>query len=186
MPTRNNGRGRQTRNHQPGSANPLLFLLCAQTICNFKLILVIYSWQKSRIHNQPMANMRIYFFSDAGWEQRLQTEANQLIELFHLLAADTPTSDLVLAVYFLRHSTWSGGVAFAHDWLTPAKFISQRGRWNFTQFFYAALGFSPPIQTDSAAIRSQKQPLSNVPDRHLWLEVALSIVQRPYRVSVCP
>lgn len=90
-----------------------------------------------------MANMRIYFFSDAGWEQRLQTKANQLIELFHLLAADTPTSDLVLAVYFLRHSTWSGGVAFAHDWLTPAKFVSQRGRWNFTQRFILPSDLAP-------------------------------------------
>lgn len=87
--------------------------------------------------------MKIYFFSDTSWEHRLQTKASQLEELLQQLAADTPTSDLVLASYFIHHSSWNGGVAFARDWLTPAKFVSHRGRWKFTRSFELPADLSP-------------------------------------------
>ncbi|MDZ7265505.1 MAG: hypothetical protein ONB16_13040, partial [candidate division KSB1 bacterium] len=105
--------------------------------------------------------MKIYFFSDTGWEQRLQTNANRLVEMFQQLAAGTPTSDLVVAIYLLHHSTWNGGVAFARDWLTPTKFISQRGRWKFTRSFELPSDLAPRFKLIRLqfGLKNSKYPL---------------------------
>jgi len=53
----------------------------------------------------------------------------------HQIADGTDTSQLVIASYFCGSSDWSGGIAYARDWLTPQQFISPRGRWKLTQKF---------------------------------------------------
>jgi hypothetical protein len=79
--------------------------------------------------------MKIYYFSDTNWEQRLESKQSGLADLFYQISDEIQTVDLVVVNYFLRHCVWNGGVAFARNWVSPNKFVSHRGRWKFTNRF---------------------------------------------------
>lgn len=104
-------------------------------VCNYPIFL-LFSYEISRQKNQPQnAGMKIYYFSDTNWQQRLNLVQSELTDIFDLISDDTDTSDLVVSNYFLSKYSWSGGIAFARNWLSASQFISSRGRWKFTRGF---------------------------------------------------
>ncbi len=79
--------------------------------------------------------MQIYYFSDTDWQRRLRLNESDLTDLFDRISDGTDTSDLVLSNYILSRYSWSGGIAYARNWLTADKFVTRHGRWKFTSLF---------------------------------------------------
>ncbi len=73
--------------------------------------------------------MQIYFFVQRGNWLRCGTSAEELQELLENIAAETDTTDLVVAVHLVRRSGWSGGTAYVRQWCHPAAFYAIRGKW---------------------------------------------------------
>ena len=113
--------------------------------------------------------MEIYYFSDTNWEQKLRTAKSDLNSLFQKIADGTNANDLVLVNYFLSRSSWSGGVAFARNWLSSNQFISHRGRWSFTKKFQlpADLPENFKLIRLHFGVKNLNYPLSQV-DRYGW------------------
>ena len=79
--------------------------------------------------------MKIYFFSDAPWNEKLHGSAKNMTDTIARVAAGTNTEGLVVAVYLMGQKMGSSGVAYVSNWLTPENFISRRGRWKITTKF---------------------------------------------------
>lgn len=113
--------------------------------------------------------MKIYYFSDTNWQQRLALDEPVLKEQFYQIADGSKTADLIVANYLLQQNSWSGGIAFARDWLTPRQFISQRGRWKFTQKFGVPLDLPDAYKLIRLhfGIKNLAYPLRQI-DRYGW------------------
>ncbi len=113
--------------------------------------------------------MKIYYFSDTDWKQRLTFDESELKQLFDQIADGSNTHDLILANYWLSKNSWSGGIAFAREWRAPSQFISHRGRWKFTQKFEipADLPNSFKLIRLQFGIKGLKYPLCQI-DRYGW------------------
>lgn len=113
--------------------------------------------------------MNIYYFSDTDWKRRLNFDESKLKEIFYQIANGSNTKDLILANYLLVKNSWSGGVAYTRNWLTPKQFINHLGRWKFTQKF----GIPHDLPEAYKLIRLQfgiknlKYPLCQI-DRYGW------------------
>ncbi len=113
--------------------------------------------------------MNIYYFSDTDWKRRLKFDEPGLKEIFNQIADGSNTKDLILANYLLIRNSWSGGVAYTRNWLKPKQFISNKGRWKFTQKF----GIPKDLPEGFKLIRLQfgikslKYPLCQM-DRYGW------------------
>lgn len=79
--------------------------------------------------------MKIYYFSDTDWESLLHITQSQFSDIMFQVAGDTATKGLIVAVYLTNSRKWTGGVAYARDWLNQNLFQSNRGRWKFTNRF---------------------------------------------------
>ena len=121
--------------------------------------------------------MTIYFFSDTDWKRRLRFDESTLNKIFYQIADGSNTEDLILANYLLHRNSWSGGVAYTRDWLSPKQFVTYRGRWKFTQKF----GIPNDIPGSFKLIRLQfgikglKYPLCQI-DRYGWKLTYLSFI----------
>ncbi|HNR68899.1 MAG TPA: hypothetical protein PKN24_12710 [bacterium] len=51
------------------------------------------------------------------------------------VAAGSDTQDLLVAVYLLPRSRWTGGTAWVRSWLTPQSFRPRRGKWRLVSRF---------------------------------------------------
>lgn len=79
--------------------------------------------------------MKVFYFSDVDWQKQLNCTHNDLMTVFKNITAQTDTSGLIIAVYFLGRISGSGGIAYVQKWLSQKQFVSTRGRWKFTQKF---------------------------------------------------
>lgn len=104
-------------------------------VCNYPIFLLFSCGISRQANHLKNADMKIYYFSDTNWQQRLNLRESELSDIFDLISDDTDTNDLVVSNYLLSRYSWSGGIAFARDWLTASQFISSRGRWKFTRGF---------------------------------------------------
>jgi len=113
--------------------------------------------------------MTIFYFSDIDWRRAFNFDESKLKNIFYQIADGSNTRDLIVANYFLNRNSWSGGVAYARDWLVPKQFVTHRGRWKFTQQF----GIPNDIPDSFKLIRLQfgikglKYPLCQI-DRYGW------------------
>lgn len=73
--------------------------------------------------------MRLYIFPQRDSWRRLGAGAGEVREVLELVAAQTDTSDLVVALHLVRRSAWSGGTAYVRQWVRPAMFQARRGKW---------------------------------------------------------
>jgi hypothetical protein len=55
--------------------------------------------------------------------------ADSVESICQAIREETLTRDLVVSVYLPKKSTWSGGVAYARDWVTPKHYFARRGKW---------------------------------------------------------
>jgi len=113
--------------------------------------------------------MKIYYFSDTEWKQKLRHTKSELTEIFNQIANGTNTDMLVVATYLLGKSSSSGGIAFARDWLTDKQFLSFRGRWKFTQEFSIPHDIPETFKLIRLhfGIKNSKYPLCQI-DRYGW------------------
>jgi len=79
--------------------------------------------------------MQFYLFNENSQSKKPPLSAIEISALLEIVAAETNTSDLVVSVYFIRHSRWFGGSAFVRQWLKPDQFRTTRGNWKFTRNF---------------------------------------------------
>ena len=113
--------------------------------------------------------MIVYCFSDTNWKRRLSFDESKLEQIFYQIADGSNTNDLIVANYLLNRNSWSGGIAYTRDWLSPKQFITYRGRWKFTQIF------EPPDDLPDAfklirmqfGLKGLKYPLCQI-DRYGW------------------
>jgi len=113
--------------------------------------------------------MTIYYFSDIDWRQTLNFDESKLKNIFSQIADGSNTRDLILSNYFLHRNSWSGGIAYTRDWLTPKQFITYRGRWKFTQKFEIPndIPGSFKLIRLQFGIKCLKYPLCQI-DRYGW------------------
>jgi len=113
--------------------------------------------------------MTIYYFSDIDWTRTLRFDESKLKKMFYQIADGSNTRDLILSNYFLHRNSWSGGVAYARDWLTPKQFITCRGRWKFTQQFKIPNNIPGSFKLIRLqfGIKGLKYPLCQI-DRYGW------------------
>lgn len=113
--------------------------------------------------------MKIYIFSNPCDLKRLRLSADEIKSVLHRVARETDTEVLVVALYLVHKSKWTGGTAYVRTWLAPAKFLPKRGKW-------AALGFShlpddlpPRFKLIRMALRANPSlyPLTET-DRYQW------------------
>jgi len=113
--------------------------------------------------------MIIFHFSDTDWQQRSGVTEYELKELFDRISDGSDTSDLVLSTYMLKKYSWSGGIAYARNWLAPHQFISHHGRWKFTHQFGIPFGLPGAYKLIrlQLGLRSLSYPLCQF-DRYGW------------------
>jgi hypothetical protein len=75
--------------------------------------------------------MKFYIFGSANFFQK--SFQKKIIEIANQVSTTTNTDDLVVALYVVPKSNWSGGTAYAQGWSTLNKFRTGRGKWNITQ-----------------------------------------------------
>ena len=113
--------------------------------------------------------MTIYYFSDIDWRRRFNLDESKVRKIFYQIADGTNTQDLIIANYFLNRNSWSGGIAYARDWLSPKQFVTYRGRWKFTQKFATPndIPGSFKLIRLQFGIKAIKYPLCQI-DRYGW------------------
>ena len=79
--------------------------------------------------------MKTYYFSDSNWKNHFDISTSEIANVLTQISLGTNTEGLILALYLTNNNSGSGGVAYVRNWLAQNKFISQRGRWNFTRNF---------------------------------------------------
>lgn len=79
--------------------------------------------------------MQIYFFTETGFLEKTGLKTAEIRRTFAAIADGTDTTDLVVAVYLVKKSVFSGGTAYARNWLTPTAFSTGRGRWKLSRLF---------------------------------------------------
>lgn len=60
---------------------------------------------------------------------------SDLQQVLETIAQDTDTRDLVVVLYLLPNSRWTGGTAYCRSWLSPTDFITRRGKWHISADF---------------------------------------------------
>lgn len=85
------------------------------------------------------------------------------------IAADTDTSDLVVALYLKPKTGWTGGAAYVRQWMTPDRFCTSRGKWSFTQRFITPADLPSRFKLIRMLLRTDesKYPLVER-DRYDW------------------
>lgn len=79
--------------------------------------------------------MQIYFFTETGFLEKTGLKTAEIRRTFSVIADGTDTTDLVVAVYLVKNSSFSGGTAYARHWLKPTEFSTGRGRWKLSRLF---------------------------------------------------
>ena len=79
--------------------------------------------------------MKTYYFSDTNWKKHFNITTSEISDVLTNISSDTNTNGLILAIYLVNYNSGSGGIAYVRNWLSQNKFISRRGRWNFTKIF---------------------------------------------------
>ena len=79
--------------------------------------------------------MKTYYFSDTNWKRHFNITTSEITDVLTQISLGTNTEELILALYLTNKNSGSGGVAYVRNWLSQNRFISQRGRWNFTRNF---------------------------------------------------
>ena len=79
--------------------------------------------------------MRNYIFYDPRCLQKRLIPKQEIQLLLNRVAETTDTSDLVVSIYFVGPTNWSGGTAYVRNWMQAEQFITSRGKWSFTNDF---------------------------------------------------
>ena len=87
--------------------------------------------------------MKIYTFSHPDYLQRAGLTKQKIQQTLELVARDTDTRDLVVAVYILRGRHQTRGTAFVRDWMKLETFLAKRGKWSFTRKWGIPLDLPP-------------------------------------------
>lgn len=85
------------------------------------------------------------------------------------VADKTITADLVVALYILPRTSWTGGAAYVRQWVTPDKFCARRGKWTFAQRFGTPADLPPRFKLIRMLLRGdiKQYPLTER-DRYDW------------------
>ena len=78
--------------------------------------------------------MKFYIFHSDTFSQK--SFQKKIFEIAEQVSATTNTDDLVVAMYVVPKSNWSGGTAYAQGWSNPNDFRTGRGKWKITQLYY--------------------------------------------------
>ncbi len=73
--------------------------------------------------------MQVYYFARRDSFSRLGMKPEDFRRTFEILAADTDTRDLVVALYLRSSPRWLGGTAYVRQWVTPGRFLARSGKW---------------------------------------------------------
>ena len=79
--------------------------------------------------------MKVYIFSGRTEFFKEHISGEQIRAILERVAKETDTTDLVVALYFDRRCTWTGGTAYVRSWMTPDRFRTGRGKWKLTTRF---------------------------------------------------
>ncbi|NQT24079.1 hypothetical protein HQ585_01860 [candidate division KSB1 bacterium] len=78
--------------------------------------------------------MQLYIYSNLS-ENDTQTQYDPLRDIIHRIAAQTDSSDLVVALYLWPGRFRTRGTAYVNRWMTPRRFLPTHGNWKAVRSF---------------------------------------------------
>ena len=76
--------------------------------------------------------MKVYLFTNPVYLDKNKIQWDKCLSILEKVASSSNTSELVTAFYLVRGHQHNRGTAHVRKWMTPADFITKRGKWALT------------------------------------------------------
>jgi hypothetical protein len=113
--------------------------------------------------------MTYYLFKQPSRLVADHVNENAVFTTLKTIANTTVTNDLIVALYVVRKTSWTGGAAYVQQWVTPKQFCAIRGKWTFTGRFGVPADLPPKFKLIRMLLRGDinQYPLTER-DRYDW------------------